>query len=83
MVVTVRNLKPVARRLRREMTGVERKLWSKLRDRRLDGLKFRRQEPCEGYIADFLCENPRLIVEIDGYQHSEEVDATRTRRLER
>ncbi len=83
MVTTVKNLKPLARRLRRDATGVEKKLWSRLRNRQLDGLKFRRQEPCEGYIADFLCENPRMIIELDGSHHSEEGDAARTRRLER
>jgi len=82
MVVTVRDLKPVARRLRRDMTDVERKLWRVLRNRQLDGLKFRHQEPCYGYIADFLCENPKLIVELDGRQHTEEGDADRTKRLE-
>ena len=83
MVVSVKDLKPVARRLRRDATDVEKKLWSKLRNRQLEGLKFRRQEPCEGYVADFLCEAPKLIVELDGSQHSEEKDAARTKRLER
>jgi very-short-patch-repair endonuclease len=53
-----------------------------LRDRRLKGAKFRRQVPIEGYIADFVCEDSRLIIEIDGSQHSEEIDAERTAHLE-
>lgn len=49
----------------------ERKLWFKLRDRRLDGLKFRRQVPIGGYIVDFVCFDCGLIVELDGGQHNE------------
>lgn len=82
-MAAVKDLKPLARRLRRDATDAEKKLWRALRTRQLDGLKFRRQEPCCGYIADFLCEAPRLIVEVDGSQHSEEGGATRTGRLER
>ena len=55
--------------LRREMTDSERRLWSRLRGEQL-GVKFRRQHPLGGYIADFACLSPRLIVELDGLQHA-------------
>jgi len=65
-----RNLKR-ARRLRRDDTPAEQRLWSALRDRRLGGYKFVRQEAIGPYIADFLCREPRLIVEVDGATHSD------------
>lgn len=71
-----------ARRLRRNQTDVERKLWSRLRDRRLDGWKFRRQAPVGTYIVDFLCPDAKLVVELDGGQHSAEADADRTQAIE-
>ena len=71
-----------SRRLRREMTDAERKLWQHLRGRQLDGLKFRRQHPVPPYIADFCCVERKLIVELDGSQHNEHKDAARTRFLE-
>lgn len=74
-----------ARTLRRRQTEEERKLWACLRDRRLNGLKFRRQAPCGPYVADFLCESARLIIELDGSHHGEVDqavrDSERTRRL--
>jgi very-short-patch-repair endonuclease len=60
-----------ARSMRREPTPQERKLWYALRDRRLQALKFRRQAPVGSYIVDFLCVSHRLIVEVDGSQHAE------------
>ncbi len=71
-----------ARRLRREMTDAERKLWQYFRAGRFDEVKFRRQHPVPPYIADFCCVAVRMIVELDGSQHSDEVDAARTRYLE-
>jgi very-short-patch-repair endonuclease len=72
-----------ARRLRRDQTDAERKLWFRLRDRRLAGLKFRRQTPLGPYVADFCCEDARLVVELDGGQHNENPrDAVRTKALE-
>jgi very-short-patch-repair endonuclease len=61
-----------ARELRRNMTDAERRLWSALRAGRLQGLRFRRQQPIGNYIADFYCAKARLVVEIDGSQHSDE-----------
>ena len=66
----------IARTLRRNQTEEERKLWARLRDRRLSGLKFRRQQPVGPYVADFLCDAAMLIVEVDGSQH-DEADARR------
>ena len=71
-----------SRRLRREMTDAERKLRQYLRAGRFDGIKFRRQHPIPPYIADFCCVSARLIIELDGSQHSNEVDAARVRYLE-
>ena len=71
-----------ARRLRRDMTLPEILLWQALR-KQPHGLKFRRQHPIPPYIADFFCEELRLVVEIDGSQHDEETDSIRTRALER
>jgi very-short-patch-repair endonuclease len=60
-----------ARRLRANMTDAERKLWFALRDRRLAGYKFRRQVPVGSFIVDFLSYPARLVIEVDGGQHSE------------
>ncbi|RCX32277.1 endonuclease domain-containing protein [Thioalbus denitrificans] len=60
-----------ARKLRANMTDAEQLLWRRLRRRQLDGHKFRRQVPVGLYIADFLCYEKRLIVELDGGQHME------------
>ena len=59
-------------------------MWSVLRDRRLEGYKFRRQQPLGSYIVDFICLSHRLIVEIDGGQHAMQVvrDEGRTAWLE-
>jgi very-short-patch-repair endonuclease len=75
-----------ARGLRREQTAAEARLWSRLRNRRLAGFKFVRQEPIGPYFADFVCREALLVVEVDGATHStdEELsyDARRTRFLE-
>ena len=72
-----------AKSLRTASTAAEIKLWYHLRARRLVGLKFRRQHPIPPYIADFYCEELKLVVEVDGSQHDEETDRIRTRALER
>ncbi len=68
-----------ARTLRREQTPQERALWQQLRGKRFGGFKFRRQQPLGRYIADFVCFEKRLIVELDGGQHAQrqEYDAAR------
>jgi very-short-patch-repair endonuclease len=60
-----------ARRLRSRMTDAERKLWFALRDRRFEAFKFRRPVPVGPYMADFLCFQSRLIIEVDGGQHAD------------
>jgi len=73
-----------ARRLRRDQTDAERKLWSRLRDRRLVGARFRRQHPIGPFIADFCCTEAKLVIELDGGQHAlqKRSDAERTAFLE-
>ena len=61
----------VERRLRRQSTDAEMVLWLSLRDRRLCGFKFVRQEAIESFIVDFVCRERKLIIEVDGGQHSE------------
>jgi very-short-patch-repair endonuclease len=72
-----------ARELRLAMTDAERRLWSALRDRRLQRFKFRRQRPLGPYIVDFACIEHRLVIEADGGQHADNADdAKRTAWLE-
>jgi very-short-patch-repair endonuclease len=74
-----------SRRLRSGMTDAERRLWRHLRIRQVAGCKFRRQYPLEKYIADFVCLERQLVIEIDGGQHAENTsyDDQRTRVFER
>jgi very-short-patch-repair endonuclease len=58
-----------SRGLRRRSTPAERKLWSKLRDRRHFSVKFRRQVPVGPYVVDFYCHEAKLVVEVDGGGH--------------
>ncbi|HWD50343.1 MAG TPA: endonuclease domain-containing protein [Rhizomicrobium sp.] len=75
-----------ARKLRDEATETERKMWSLLRRRQLQELRFRRQQPIGPYIVDFFCPAAKLIVELDGGQHGEDeaviYDLARTEWLE-
>jgi very-short-patch-repair endonuclease len=61
----------LARRLRRAATNAEQRLWNRLRARQLEGHKFVRQQPLGGYVVDFLCREKRLVIEVDGGQHSD------------
>jgi len=63
-----------AKTLRRKQTEAEQRLWYHLRAHRFLGLKFKRQKPMGRYIVDFVCLEQRLIIEINGGQHSEQVD---------
>ena len=67
------------------MTQSERSLWFALRDRRMVGHEFSRQVPIGPFIVDFCCRSRKLIVELDGGQHTDETayDAARTRWLQR
>ncbi len=60
-----------AKTLRRNLTEAEQLRWSQLRAGRLSGFKFRRQQPIGPFIADFVCQEAKLIVEADGSQHVE------------
>jgi len=71
-----------ARRLRRDMTDAERKLWHHLRRRQLLGYRFRRQFPIGPYIVDFACLEVNLVIEVDGSQHFDATgDVARTQWL--
>ena len=74
----------IARGLRQRQTKAEVRLWSRLRNRQLDDLKFRRQVPRGKFVADFLCDEAMLILEVDGSQHDDapEGDVGRTAYLE-
>ena len=61
-----------ARHLRSNQTDAERLLWRHLRNRELQGFRFRRQVPLGPYIVDFVCFEQRLVVELDGGQHAEQ-----------
>jgi ATP-dependent helicase HrpA/adenine-specific DNA-methyltransferase len=73
-----------ARQLRGHATEAELQLWSAIRRRQLDDLRFRRQVPLGRFVVDFACYDVRLVVELDGGQHSDSQgdDAARTQWLE-
>ena len=79
-----KRLTPIVRRLRRNMTDAEDRLWSLLRNRQLEGAKFRFQTQVGDFVPDFLCSEAMLIVELDGGQHGVSIakDAARTLALE-
>ena len=60
-----------ARDLRNKGTDAERLLWRYLRNSQIEGIKFRRQQPVEDYIVDFLSFSPKLVIELDGSQHAD------------
>jgi very-short-patch-repair endonuclease len=67
-----------SRRLRRDATDAERRLWYRLRSRQIEGAKFVRQDSIGPYVVDFVCRELRLIVEVDGGQHATDTrDAVR------
>jgi very-short-patch-repair endonuclease len=68
-----------ARALRKNPTEVERLLWRHLRFWQLDCYKFRRQQPLGNYIVDFVCLEKRLVIELDGGQHTEQTNYDSTR----
>jgi very-short-patch-repair endonuclease len=74
----------MARKLRRNATDVEHRLWRALRESRLPW-RFRRQHPIGGRIADFACPARKLVIELDGGQHAERIiaDQLRTEELAR
>jgi len=69
VVLYNRNLRQFSRELRKNSTDAERRLWSKLRLRQLNGFQFYRQRIIVNYIMDFFCPKAKLVVEVDGGQH--------------
>ncbi|MFT5181051.1 MAG: very-short-patch-repair endonuclease [Alphaproteobacteria bacterium] len=74
-----------ARKLRRETTDAERLLWKNIRNRKLAGMKFRRQHQIGRYVTDFCCEEEKLVIELDGSQHADDADRDeqRTQNIEK
>lgn len=81
----LKELKSIRKHLRKRQTNQEQVLWSKLRSRQLQGLKFYRQYSVDNYILDFYCPERKLGIELDGGQHNEpkiaQEDLERTRKL--
>jgi very-short-patch-repair endonuclease len=75
----------LARGLRKRSTSTEEFLWEQLRNRRLDGRKFRRQMPVAGFVADFCCYEVRVTIELDGRGHAdrEAYDGERRAKIEK
>jgi len=73
------------RELRQELTKAEKILWAELRNRKLNGLKFRRQHPIDKFVLDFYCHERKLAIELDGSIHdgklNKEYDEARTAML--
>ena len=67
-------MKSLARSLRRNQTDAERVIWQRLRNRQLLDCKFCRQQIIGPYIADFACLSPKLIIELDGGQHADQLE---------
>ena len=76
--------KKLAKRLRKQPTDAEKRLWYFLHKKQLDGFRFKRQEAIGNYVADFVCPALKLVIEVDGGQHGVAVgkDAARTAWLE-
>ena len=81
---TTPEVEQAAKRLRKNMTPAEAKLWSALKGKKLDGVKFRRQHPVGNFILDFYCPAYKLVIEVDGeiHNHQQECDRVRTYKLE-
>ncbi|MEZ4671279.1 MAG: DUF559 domain-containing protein [Anaerolineae bacterium] len=77
-------LKPLARQMRHEPTPAEEALWEQIRNRKIHGLKFRRQHPIDRFIVDFYCAEAHLVVEVDGeiHDYTPDEDALRQAFLE-
>jgi uroporphyrinogen-III synthase len=61
----------LVRKLRQSQTDAEKALWARLKNKRVEGVKFRRQQPLGSYIVDFVSFERKIIVEVDGGQHNE------------
>ena len=74
-----RKMVEIAREFRKEPTAGEKILWGALRGKKLDGIKFRRQQPIGYFVVDFYASAFRLVVEIDGPIHDQQVEADKAR----
>ena len=81
---TTPEVEQAARRLRKNLTPAEAQLWSALRNKQLEGLRFRCQHPVGNFILDFYCPSRKLVVEVDGKIHDRQTDYddARTAKLE-
>ena len=73
------NLTKTAKSLRKDATRVETILWNQLRAKQIEGVKFRRQQPIDEFIVDFVCFEKKLIIELDGGQHAQAREEDRKR----
>ena len=74
-----RRMHGVARVLRRHETAAEALLWQAIRNRKLNGRKFRRQVPIGAFVVDFYCASERLVIELDGPIHEDQQEADQLR----
>lgn len=68
-----------AKKLRNNSTDAERLMWRYLRNSQIEGIKFRRQQPIESYIVDFVAFDPKIVLELDGGQHAEQPESDNQR----
>lgn len=64
-----KHLKDYRKELRNNLTPAEARLWSMLKDKQLEGRKFRRQHSIDNFIVDFYCPQEKLVIELDGEVH--------------
>ena len=76
---TTPEIEQAAKRLRKDLTSAEAKLWSVLKSKKLDGIKFRCQHPVGNFILDFYCPAYKLVIEVDGEIHNHQTDRDRAR----
>jgi very-short-patch-repair endonuclease len=81
---TTPDIEQAAKHLRKQQTPAESYLWEALRNKKLYGLRFRRQHPVGNFIADFYCPSCKLVIEVDGETHANQADydASRTQEME-
>jgi very-short-patch-repair endonuclease len=75
----IKRLTDVSKKLRRQSTEAEKRLWSRLRAKQMEAFKFRRQQQIGNYIADFVCFEKGLIIELDGGQHAIDMERDKQR----
>ena len=80
---TTPEIEQAAKRLRKNLTPAETILWQALRNKQLEGLRFRRQHPVGNFILDFYCPSCKLVIEVDGNIHRDRInyDNARTNKL--